>query len=244
MFILSILTIIAFLYFDTRILKELDSALFKTHFQFSKGIRYLGSILLVLILVVGIKSGKWELVPSFIITFISPIYILRRFVFRRVLMKIRQDMFTDAKPSKQVLLFDTFSIIILWFVGEIFIVVTFKLFTKIFPHLNSELGGLVILAGLSSSLMVGLIYVFINRYPDLDFWSVVGLRRENRSFMKIVFIPMIIGIICAGVSSWILVSREVQPTTPLCLLQRTHPARCQNDRRPQSPSKRHPTEDQ
>src|SRR3989338_1967504 len=215
MLIFSTLIILVFVYFDIRVLKKLDESLWEKSFQFSKSMKYLFVSFIMLILLIGVKDGKWETAQSFLIAFLGPIYVVKRFNFRKRLIQTRPEMLTPERPASLAFLFDTFSIIMLWFVGSVAVAVFSKIVFKLMPSLNSELGWLVFVAGFSSVLMVGLIYFFLRQYPDIDILSILGLRPRGQSPAKIIIVPIFVGLLCAVVSSMILIFRQVKPATPL-----------------------------
>ena len=212
--IIVILIIIAVVAFDLSILRKQDEALFRKKFHFPSGpiIFYLSTVSVLLILTRHGPNFVW-----FFFLFIFPFYLIRRRNFRKAFFESgeRGSEYVIAMPSHLTLVSDAIGLLWMWFFGMFGIICIIEILKKISPLLFSELGEIMTMAASSSVLLIFLIYRTTKRYPGLSFSEAVALKRKDQSWHKIITIPALLGLGVALLSSFVIVSREVQPRTPL-----------------------------
>lgn len=216
-----LLAIIVFIYFDLSVFKKQDASLFDRIFSDTPARICLRGMVFICFMILGlIVVGKiertlpWDdYLSAFFMVIIFPFYLVKRYRFKKIfqpLSSLAQSINKDLALAS-----DAFGVMLLWFLGMIGGILIFKGVLAAFPHLKSGLGEVLVVAAFSFILMIALIYRMMQKYPGLSFMKVVGLRRNNQSWGKLVVLPVLIGLILAAVSSLIIFSRAYQPTTPL-----------------------------
>jgi len=194
------------IYFDIILLKQRDQRLFEGVFRVSiykvlPGLLFIFSVLVF-------SENRWEDLPPLILVFIVPIYLLRRSRFTKSLER-------DQEQRLLTLLSSALGVVIVWIYG----VVVFGFFVSgisdFFTNTVSEMGDLVLSATFSSVLIVGLVYQASQDFSDQGFLTNVGLRKGKRPWVKVVLLPIVLGLFFAFFSSYLIVTRHVQPQTPL-----------------------------
>jgi len=204
-----LLVIVIFVYIDLYVLYLQDRRLFKDTFTFSSVVYFFCVLAGFLLLM----SGFNKQVVSCIAGFSFPIYLIRRYQFRKTL-KSSGLIMPDGNENLS-LASDAFGILLLWFGGMVIFSVILKGFLALAPQMESQLGELVILSTFSSVFILILIIKTIGKYPDITFLQAVGLKRDNRSTFKTIVLPIILGLVFALIASRVLLSRAQQPMTPL-----------------------------
>ena len=207
--------IILILYFDIKVLKQLDASIFQEKFTFPPTQRILFIILSSLLVLLSLLKGRGIIFLFFCILFIFPVYLLRRFRMVQALEKIRDNIASQTRQGDLFLALDAFTVLIIWLMGSLLIVFFIQGMMKSLPNLNSELGELILTSLFSSTWMVILIYFSVRKYVQPTFLTIIGLKKGDRSWWKVTFVPTVLGIFCAYWSSLILMTRHVQPSTPL-----------------------------
>ena len=211
--IIPLVITLAVIFFDLSIFRKQDEALFRKIFSFP---RWLAVLYPLAGLAVALFWGRPEYFSAFFFLFIFPVYLLRRRRFRKFFYKGDQvSEYVVATPSHLALVSDAISLLWVWFFGIAGIVVAIGAIQEFFPDAFSELGEMLVIAFASSVLLIFLIYRTIKNYPGLSFSEAVGLKKENQSWHKIFTIPALLGLAVAAVTSYLALSREVQPSTPM-----------------------------
>ncbi len=202
-----LLLVLLFIYFDCYILKEQNSSIFKDIFYLPNWVL---PLYLVLILALVYQTRNWEYMPSFLFVSLFPVYLIKRFRFKKLLR-------LDPHPIdiRLSLVSDTMGVVLVGSLWMIAIAIVMKIFTLILPGLESRLGILLSLTATSYYVMLILIYRMIKRYPQLNFFDVLGLKSYQHALRKILGYPILIGILMAGLTSLVLYTRAYHPPTPL-----------------------------
>jgi membrane protease YdiL (CAAX protease family) len=208
--VIVLAVIIAIISFDLSILRKQDENLFQKVFRFPRWllIGYPLGLLALLILGNETASLNW-----FFFFFIFPIYLLRRRKFRKAFFQSSD--YVIAVPSQFTLVSDAISLLWTWFLSMMGVIFVMEVIKKMEPAFFSELGEVLTIAITSSSLLILFIYQTIKRYPGLSFNEAIALKTQGRSWHQIVTVPAILGLAVAGLSAYLIVSRDVQPSTPL-----------------------------
>ena len=151
---------------------------------------------------------------SFLLSIITlPIYLLRRWQFHKI--QARQFTF-EVTPLNQ--LSDALGMVILWMSG-VFVLTVFTDFILIYlPIFKTKLGEALFTTMTQDVLMVLLIYWATRKYPAGGFWAAVGLPQRKVSFLKVIFIPAVAGLILAYGASLSRLNDAHPPATPLSQL--------------------------
>ena len=194
------------IYLDLRFFKEYDPFLFRRIFCSSKGI--LISFLFILAFIFFFTAQKLANVSIFILISFFPWYLLKR------------DQLIKSSPLKEersslVWYEDALGVILWWVFITFTIVFVFKRISIFFFNPWPELMSLMLVTFLSLLIMMALICRASKKFSDADFLTNVGARRQGRPLGKIVFIPALLGLLFAYLSANIIVTRQIQPVTPL-----------------------------
>ncbi|MCB9757149.1 MAG: CPBP family intramembrane metalloprotease [Candidatus Omnitrophica bacterium] len=141
------------------------------------------------------------------------IYFLRRYQFFTLVEASPE--FAKTQDEQLQLAISTFSILAFWVLGMMGVAVYAEFWSALWHWKIDELTGLLILSEISSVLMIFLIYRAVRARKSLQLFQILGLETKGLGTMKIWILPIVIAIVYAGVTSWILESRPVQPMTPL-----------------------------
>ena len=193
------------IYIDIILLKKRDRPVFIKTFVVSP-IKVLLGFLIVLVILL-FSEDKWGDLPPLILLFILPMYLLRRYQFA-----LRSEYTAD--PSLR-LRSSALGVIVAWTYGIIVFGLLLSGITDLFPNGISEMGDLLISAVFSSALIIVLVYYSSKQFSDKGFFVNVGLSKGKQSWAKVIGLPVILGLLFAGVSSYLTVARQVQPQTPL-----------------------------
>ena len=200
-----LLLIIMFAYFDLSLLRKQSAVLFQEIFRLPSWIWIIYGILLALLY----NHTRDEAdIFAVILFFLLPVYLIKRHQFNKN-FAIQQ-----PEPSDVQLASDTFELIIYWFLAVIGTVLVMKIVQPSASD-KSELGDMVLLALLSSVIMLFLIYRLVRRYPYLQLKEVLGLQMKSQSWVKLILLPVIAGTAFAFIGTKVILGRSHQPVTPL-----------------------------
>ena len=203
---LILLCLFVAIYLDATLFKQRDRKLFEGVFQISSVKAALS--LLFIFMVLFFSENRWEDIPPLILLFILPLYLLRRSRFTKLAVWEQED-------RVPMLLSSALGVIIVW----TYAVVVFGFFVSgimdLSPGAISEMGDLVLSAVFSSALIIALVYQSSQNFSNQGFQENVGLRKGNRPWVKVVLLPVVLGLFFAFFASYLAVSRHVQPQTPL-----------------------------
>lgn len=210
-----IIFILGFLYlqFDMSLLKRRALSLYQetfklTSFQAILWALFLGTALLVL--QAEVDSG---VVFAIMILAGTGIYALKRQEFFKRLSTHPE--FAVSPEEKLQLALSTFGLLGLWILGVLVVQV---IVTAIFEGFNpsyDELGPLLLVSEVSSILFIVLIYNACREYKTFNFSEVMGLETKGLGFVKTWLLPAGFAFAYALLASKILLSRPIQPVTPL-----------------------------
>ena len=171
----------------------------------------------------GISEGEMTSQTNMLYIVILGFYLFKRKKFIRV-----QESFTpdeDNEPpgpavesagaDRLKMISQATGLIFEWMLGVLIFTLSLDLLSPLVPLVRSELGQIILTAVFSSFFMVGLIKKTTEKPPYPGFVRTVALRRGGASLFKLVFIPTLVGINLAIVSSFLMVTRPVTPSTPL-----------------------------
>lgn len=157
---------------------------------------------------------KWAFYTSFLFVVMLPIYLLRR---KQLKAAVPQGAGEEpVHPSGRRLASDAAGVVLLWFCLELFGIILLSGVMSGLPLFESQLSKMVLITVFSSLLMVVLIYRTTRHYPQ-GFRGSTGLRQEQErtSLLRSGVIPFVLGLGFAFFSATLLMSRKVQPDTPL-----------------------------
>ncbi|MFA5087904.1 MAG: CPBP family glutamic-type intramembrane protease [Candidatus Omnitrophota bacterium] len=146
---------------------------------------------------------------------VVPVYLLRRFRFKKTVSASAQETDAKGEEAPPAVLSDALGLVIQWVMGMAALGVLWEVSAVFVPQIKIELGEVVAMAAFSSLFMLFLIYRTTRRYSAQGFRIYSGLAGRRKSFVKIVFAALGLGLIFAYLSSLVIYSRPVQPETPL-----------------------------
>ena len=190
---------------DILLFKKRDLKLFELHFALSRGKAVLGCVLMGIVLVLSENRG--EDLPMIILLVMISWYFLRREKISRILghpLASNLDMLSGAV-----------GVVITWIYGIAVFEILVSGMMELFPEVISQMGELIFSAAFSSLWIIILVYRASKGFSNEGFLTSMSLRKGNRSSVKIVGIPLVLGLFFACFSSYLTVSRQVQPQTPL-----------------------------
>jgi len=197
-----LLCLLILTYFDAILLKQRDRSLYGQAFAVLPLKIIVGFTIILIILI--ISDDKVADLPPLILLFVLPLYFIRR------------DRFTRAiKRTSLSLLSNAVGVIIAWMYGILVFGFALTALTDFFAGAISQMGSLILSVAFSTVLIMILVYRSSQNFSDQGFLTNVGLRKGNRSSLKVIFIPVILGLFFALFSSYLILTRHVQPQTPL-----------------------------
>ena len=208
---LILLCLFAAVCLDIRLFKKLDRGLFESAYSLPSPWP-VGGFIALLLAVAVFAVEKSHNVSLFILIAVVPFYLLRR--HRLVLAARVSGSWAQSKRSHR-LCSSALGVIIVWAFGVLTFGALMAGILDLFPDAVPQMGELVLSAGYSLLLILSLIYRASGDFSGKGFLSNVGLRREGRSWLTIVILPVILGLSFAFFSSYLTAMRQVQPQTPL-----------------------------
>lgn len=200
-----VLILLFVIFFDIALLKKQDRELFIEAFVISPG-KALFSALIILVILFYSEDKSSDL-PLIILLFIVPMYLLKRNHFT---LKLQHVVKTSLRLCSSAL-----GVIVSWTYG----IAVFGLFMtgvmSLFSNAISEMGDLVLTAIFSSALIIVLVYRSSKQFSDKGFLINVGLCKGQKEWSKVIPLAVLLGLFFACISSYLVVSRQVQPQTPL-----------------------------
>jgi membrane protease YdiL (CAAX protease family) len=197
---------------DMRIFRRQDLALSRKVFHFS--IFWIGFWVILSVVLILSGSDPVENLSAFLIVFVLPVYILRRQQFKQI-MKRRDANYAPDRTHEDVLLSDLYSVIFLGLLGVVLFSVVASAIVKLCSIPDSQMGEMLVTNLLSFSWILYLTYRSLQKYSSQGFLSAMRFGSFGEPFWKIIILPVVIGIIFAYASSWIILTRDIQPQTPL-----------------------------
>lgn len=200
-----LLCLLILIYFDVILLKKRDGSLFGQVFAISP-LKAIAGFLLILVILIFSDDKPTDLPPLILLLFL-PFYLLRRDQFVRNI---------DQQDNKSLRLRSSaVGVIVIWMYSVLVFGFILSALTELFAGAISEMGDLILSAAFSTFLIIFLVYRSSRHFSDQGFLTNVGLRKGNRSSIKVIFIPIVLGLFFAAFSTYITSMRLVQPQTPL-----------------------------
>jgi len=205
------------LFFDIKILKRLNRDAVEQNFNISQ--------VKVVFIVLAVFAALWfsddvaKDIAPLVLLFILPPYLLRRSRFLSA-FKLTPPLEVDTgvpSPSREVLelISGALGVIIFWAYGVVVFGFLASGVMDLARGVVSEMGELIISALVSSVWIMCLVYFASRQFSDRGFLTNVALRRQGRSWIMVGIMPFVLGLSFATFSSYLAVTREIQPQTPL-----------------------------
>lgn len=210
MILVGFLVILLFGGFDAVFLRRQDKPTFDRLFLRLTWPVALYGLVLVLLFIVSRQRGD---LTQYLLMFMIPVYCVRRLRFKRRVPRGRKD--PEEIGEALALALDAFTIVIWWAVGMTVLALVLRGVNVIFPALESKLGEVVLISAASAVMLLVLIRRAVSQYVRFSMKDVLGLRRQKLPVLKLIVLPLLLGLLLAGASSTLLLSRSVQPLTPL-----------------------------
>lgn len=213
------LVVIIVVSFDLKSFYAQDENLLRKAFCFPMWAK----VLLAELFILSVFSRQiWTL--SMIVCFL-PLYIIRRDrlirMFESVLdpelskEKDAAGFFPSNKARKFLMRCDLMTMAITWFFCVSVAMFVLNKFDFYLQASNFVLWKLLGVAVYSFVVLTILVDRLSKRFSPRGFWQRIGGEAKTRSFFKSILVPIIVGLIFAIISSWILIVRDFQPQTPL-----------------------------
>jgi len=216
--VVPILLMVSLVYFDARFLCNIKDCHFKKHLFVPHFVVFLFACLLGLTIL--ISKEKIEAI-IFLTTFnFFLIYFLRR---RTFLNNLRGDLLSRKSLAEEpissedlmALGIDAFSVLIRVLIILFGVALGIKVFDQMFSAYLSEFGKLLLSAAIFFVLIIIFIHKASSKFSSQGFWENIGFARKQKSFLRKIIIPASLGLIFAFISTGIILSREIHPSTPL-----------------------------
>ncbi len=208
-----LLIVFGFLYLDSFVIRRQDPALYKKYFQ---TLTWPVAVYGFLLLIAFVFSQQWAQLSTYCFFFVLPVYLVKRYGFTRHLPGERKD--PEVLGLRLSLSVDLLGSILIWSVWMSLFTLGLKILYSLYPPLQSELGEVVVISAASPLVLLWIIRRSVHKYTSISFLEILGLKRHNLSWWKLTVVPFLAGACMAGISSWIIYSRETQPATPLSQL--------------------------
>lgn len=212
MITLALICFLCLVFIDLRTLRPASEVAFEVTFRKS---RWIIISLIVLGVFVWVKEPlNPSAMSSFFLLFLIPYYAHKR---ERWLKEIESQYVSYQQEFSHTikLKIEAIGVVLHWSCWMIFLSVAYWCAEEIWPRPLPELMELIISAAYSSLVLVILIYQSSKCFSNRGFWFNVGLRRGKTPWLKMIFLPALLGIIFAIISAWIISGRNIQPQTPL-----------------------------
>ena len=202
--ILTILFIvIAIMILDLHLMLGHDTQRFQKVFQMQRLV-VIG--LLAALFVILVLSG--DLIRMFAIYFllvILPYYLIKR----------RRYMAGFVAEKDFLLMHDAYGVVLHWIFGGVIISTVISAYFDFILQFTSEFGEIMLSAMGSSLLLMVLIYRSAKKLSPEGFLRNVALVKGRSSWAQLLLWPLLAGLMCAGISAYIIVYRETLVETPL-----------------------------
>lgn len=201
---------------DVRLLRKYDVDLFRRIFYLPKGVVLF--FLFVFGLVVFPSTGRAENILLLMLVSVFPWYLLKRDQF------LKQSSLNILDNKSLIWYSDALGVILWWSFCVFTTAFVFKRIVGLFCKMESELLPLIILTFVSLMIMLALIYQAAKKFPGQGFLAKLNLRQKGNSRWKVFLLPVVIGLVFAVLSANIIVTREIQPETPLSEILESTPS--------------------
>lgn len=206
------LSVLYVIYLDSRKLCEVNAGLF--HRVFRQRLWLLWVILSLPLICLVLVPEEPQIAVEFFILFGLPLYLLRRRVFFASFDRQDTSSSSFIRYSDQLKL-DACGVIMVWILSMVVISAAYHFANAMLGREPSEVYQIILSACFSSAVITYLIYQASKRFSPYGFAFNLELRRGASSRWRVFVVPIVLGIIFAAISSFVIVSRKVQPQTPL-----------------------------
>ncbi|MDO8580619.1 MAG: CPBP family glutamic-type intramembrane protease [Candidatus Omnitrophota bacterium] len=209
---LVILIILCIMFVEMRLLKREDQARSREVFSLPANLHWL--LALIIILSLFAFQDKTDAFAFFVLAALVPLYRIRR---SRFWLQARQRNVWEGRedPPVSLLTSEALGVLLLWLYSSFILSLVIKTISNAFPDAISDLGDVVISTSFSYIIILALVYRLSRRYSSQGFRPFVGLSRQHQPLFKLIVLPLVLGLGFAFFSAFILVTRQVQPVTPL-----------------------------
>ncbi|HSA30601.1 MAG TPA: CPBP family glutamic-type intramembrane protease [Candidatus Omnitrophota bacterium] len=199
-----------FVFCDLFFLKKIQKETFRQVISYTYSLRGIVAILCVVLVAQVDSLGDLAI---FLLALLVVFYLLRR---ARAVRRLQSQGFYDEchQAYPFVLSMEATGILLKWFIAVIAASFILKFSSQWVTPFEPEIVRVVLLSFLAGLIMLGLIEHMSRRLPGATLKELLGLKAPVRSFFKLWFVPICIGVSFAAVSSWVLFFRDVTPVTP------------------------------
>lgn len=196
---------------DIFLLHCLDASLFRVHFTITNmAFKVLG----LFVILTGIFSGDAvQLVGMLFLVGALPFYLIRRSKF----FLAAEGLFHSGN-EKIFYLADALGVIMTWFCCW---VTSFFFVDGLWRLLGGErarFDELVMSVVLSTTVILVVVRAAARRFGGKDFWENIRCHFKGAPVYRTLVVPVLAGLIFAGISTYFVLNRAVQPQTPLSAL--------------------------
>lgn len=115
----------------------------------------------------------------------------------------------------RTLVTDAWRVILFWLLGMIAFGIGMKLLLPPLTSSDAEMAKLLLSALCSSAVSLVLIYRASGKFSDQGFLTNMALRKGPKPWLVVGVLPAMVGSGFAYLATWLVLSRPVQPSTPL-----------------------------
>lgn len=214
---LGLTVVFIFLYLDILILKKRNRIVFDEIFTVSPAA--LNGLSILTAALTFFSPYPVESLSLIAVAGWFPVYVIRRLKYSKAIDAaqdtLEESSAREKKTERLKLLSNVFGVVIGW----IFTMVMIEYLMEVFIHAgwmkDSEVAKLLFSSSVSSVVLLILIYRAGQKMAPENLKENLGLNRHQQSFFKIYIVPALVGLFFAGISSWLVDIRPIQPDTPL-----------------------------
>lgn len=214
---LGLSIVFIFLYLDILALKKRNRKIFDEVFYVSPAALNLFSIFTALM--TFFSPDPAQALSLIAIVGWLPVYIIRRLKFSKIMETVQPVLeefpIQKKKAERSKLLSNISGVVISWILMMVMIECLMDIFIHAGWMKDSEVVKLFFSSSLSSAVILMLIARAGRKIAPESLSETLGLNRHQQSFFKVYIIPALVGLFFAGISSWLVETRPIQPETPL-----------------------------
>ncbi len=214
---LGLTILFIFLYLDILTLKKRNRMIFDEVFYVSPTALNLFSILTALLTL--FSPDPVQALSLIAVAGWLPVYILRRLKYSKIIKTsqytLEESSIQEKQAEKYKLLSNLSGVVIGWLLMMVLMEYLFEMFIHAGWMKDSEVVKLFFSSSLSSVVILILITRAGRKIAPQSLSETFGLNRHQQSFFKVYIVPALVGLFFAGISSWLVETRPVQPQTPL-----------------------------
>jgi membrane protease YdiL (CAAX protease family) len=207
-----LIAILAVVLLDSKILRKYNLEVFEATFYFP---RYWILAATLALLLIGFSSpAGLKAFPALVLLLVLPVYLTRKRRFVKE-SQFYENKEADGQIDLNVLLSDAYGVIITWFYIFLILSIINKVVFGGAKSNESSLGEIIFSSILSSAVLLILIAHASNRFSNKGFLYNAGFKGGRWSIHKAFLLPFFSGLVFAGISAYIALSRDITPVTPL-----------------------------